>query len=124
MRSTMLLLLKKGFSSALLLLLTAQAFATTNNYSIGISFATDQLLEDLATPSAIAATDLAGIPVPATGLPTGRQFNWNNVELPTGNLANLVADNRDAAVVTAASVEWFANGTWSAPQKTMAPISW
>lgn len=109
-----------------ILFLATSAFATTNNYSIGISFATDQRSEDptganplvvnipdSGLPSALAPTDLAGIPVPAAGLPTGVQANWNNTELGTGSLLNLVADSTNTAVITTASVDWFANGTWA-----------
>ena len=111
--------LKLAASSTALLLFAAPALATTNNYSIGINFATDQRAEDptgvnpivvndpaTGLPSALSPTDLAGVP----GV---KQRNWNNVELQSGSLDNLNADTNDVAVATTASVTWAANGTWA-----------
>ena len=104
--------------------------ATTNNYSIGINFGSDQRAEDptgvnpivandpnTGLSSALAATDLAGVP----GV---RQRNWNNALDANGTgwsgtyatpsvVAGLVADTNDVAVGTTSSVEWQANGTWA-----------
>src|SRR5438445_4978509 len=98
-------------------LLETPTFATTNNYSIGINFGSDQTLIDLTTPSSLAPTDLAGVP----GV---QQMKWNNALDANGTgwsgsyatpsvVASLVADTNGVAVTTTASVEWVANGTWS-----------
>jgi hypothetical protein len=104
---------------AAILLLEASVLATTNNYSIGINFGSDQRAEDPtgANPivvndpntglsSALAPTDLAGVP----GV---KQRNWNNTQLQSGALPDLMADTNDVAVTTSASVTWTANGTWA-----------
>jgi hypothetical protein len=114
---------------AAILFLATSAFATTNNYSIGISFASDQFASNdgqatYTVPSTLAPTDLAGVPNPGTGLPTGVQANWNNALDANGTgwsgayatpsiFAGLVADTNGVAAVTTATVEWQANGTWA-----------
>ena len=47
------------------------------------------------------------------GVPSVAQANWNNLETLTGTASALVADNKGAAVTTAATADWTSNNTWS-----------
>src|SRR2546427_10028163 len=114
--------IKRDASCAAILFLAVSALATTNNYSIGINFASDQFASNdgqvtYTVPTALAPTDLAGVP----GV---QQQNWNNVLDANGTgfsgayatpsvVAGLVADTNGVSVATTASIEWQANGTWS-----------
>ncbi len=89
------------------LILAWSTLATSTNYSIGINFAADQLLEDNVTASPLAPAERAGVP----GV---QQLNWNNFSNAVSTAAQtLIADTNDTAVPTSATVAWFANGTWS-----------
>jgi hypothetical protein len=104
---------------AILFLATA-AFATTNNYSIGISFGSDQRSEDLTRANPIVVNDpttgLSAVlaPTDLAGVPGVKQRNWNNFAPQNSpGPQPLVADTNDVSVSITTTVEWVSNGTWA-----------
>lgn len=103
--------------SAALILTTGSSRATTNAFSIGLNFASTELIWDFAAAAPGGTSELA--PNELAGIPGVQQMNWNNVVdeatggVQNGTTSNLIGDDRGTAVSTTATVTWVSNGTWS-----------